>query len=44
MNTDCVVLGCTELSLILNPSEKILDPMEILAKKIINTYRNKSKL
>ena len=44
MNTDCVVLGCTELSLILNPSKKILDPMEILAKKIVNTYMNNSKL
>ena len=39
MNTDCVVLGCTELPLILKKSEYIIDPMNILASKVVKIYK-----
>ena len=39
MNTDCIVLGCTELPLILKKSNYIIDPMNVLASTIVKTYK-----
>ena len=38
MNTDCIILGCTELPLILEKSNYIIDPMNI--KNSIITVKN----
>ena len=40
INSDCIVLGCTELPLVMKKSNYIIDPMNILASKVLKIHKD----